>query len=850
MRNRLSQIVIGLVLAILAFPGISNSQTTGNSNPGWRTKEFKVLWYSPDWSDQRDELWELLQGRGLSSAEEARLEQTDSFLKTAFREIAAFYEKNGLGPPNLPLSTGDDDVERWEIYAYRFTDFEEVTEAEQFAAGYYGPNTCGIDAIFSAELALNVSRILDPSNQITDSDKESLYSTAAHELFHAIQSEYDGNYDSLARCDSGEGDGYWPITEGTATAAGTLAFLAKYPDALKRAAIGDLRHGAFPYSSRDFMSAGSAYRERSLPNGDSRASYKTSSFWKHLVDNYGGLAVLDKLLKQEFDYSGDPDLEERYRWLDAAVKEISGKSFYIVYPEFLAEFASFGGSSTKRPFLSNEEQWLQTIYRKGGGDCHPVKLEGPNGGADSVELTSGQVLVEQGTTCFRVKWSGMEPPFVIEVEAEYPDETILDQLHLGVSRVTSGSEEDRCFEWKDTGASSEEGGSRSEFNCSFIKQWVKRSKVRSNFIKIVDRKLWDLGWPAGKNVFFSRELDGSGEAIVVLSNTAPQPWKTKKVPAGSSLNSKLTLRFSTLSVITLSSTKYKPPSYLEGIFPISFSFAPILQTADRYSFYGIVTGSRIAPVGGGPGFQAVSVSDDEKRYILTPTSGGGFAYGSTGPFKAAVWTVAGPSSITCEAAKMGPPETEITRSDDLQLRMKVKADLCVPNGDGKTARVVDTFEGEFVLPFSHRYFLESAQSDVVTPGIELYIDEFLLDATRLGIPIPPGVVMQDGTYPPTALARRRARTGSGSQTSDGETTTNDTEPRCKCTCDEYERIKKKLEEASKKTPPDRSAMSELYCWQKCMPEFRSCFVKKQASVRPEGSRLQAVCLGTGHHDHL
>lgn len=264
---------------------------------------------------------------------------------------------------------------------------------------------------------------------------------------------------------------------------------------------------------------------------------------------------------------------------------------------------------------------------------------------------------------------------------------------------------------------------------------------------------------------------------------------------------------------------FVPPKYFEAGSPVNLT-SPVQQEIDRYTFYGIVTGTRVLPVGQGLGFQTALADDDEKIYYVSPAVAEEFKFGKTGPFKAVVGMVTGPSSVYCDSAKDDAPNANITRSDEFQLRFTVKTDICVYDAATDSAHVVDRMDAEFVLPFGRNYFRETAPSDVVTPGTELYIDEFLRDAALFGIPISPTVLLSDGTYPATL-----PNTGGDGDTSGGGDQKKSGTPECVCTCEEYERIMKVLNEASKNKSQDRKLLSEVYCMQKCRQEFQKCYLK-------------------------
>ncbi|MEZ5346589.1 MAG: hypothetical protein R2681_13645 [Pyrinomonadaceae bacterium] len=862
-------VLVAFALILLPEPVVDAADVLPKpAASSWKTKEFFIVWYSPNFTDGY-EIGEWIRRSDPTPAERLRYIKLDKFLRESLTEIAGFYEANGINEPHLPLVKGSDGVERWKVYAYAFKEGFYVSDTEKHASGYYSNGNCNLlNSIFSRttdfhpsdpELAFDIGHLLGDSPN-AETDLAVLYSTAAHELFHAVQSAYDLKWSSTLQCKSRTGNGYHPLVEGTATAVEAFAIENKYPGWLSQFTLDHPELGAFPYHQFDFMTVGHPSEERESGR-DPDLAYKTSSFWKYLADTYGGLRVFDTIFSSPITGNiegSDPTLADRYRWLDKVVKKItltaalqagnaSGeKGMYLVLPEFYAELASYPDSNFANyaniDFDNDDsDDWLSTIFIGLKGDCHSVELKGDTG-SDEINLFKYSGLVPNGATCIEVKWSELSGPFKIEAEAAYADERTVDQIHLGVASLTFSGTNEFCIDWIDWAVKgSGLGGGRADFKCSFGKPLVKIYD-ETDGEEFVYRREWGMDWPNLKDKVFWEWLEPSGTAILILSNVNVEPGKTVK--AGD--QSPLKIQFSVRQKKSADGRKFEPPKYLDSSLPMNYSvptnfsrpryllmptvYTPgtgLIEGPDRYSFYGVVTGSRVLPFGQGLGFQTAPADDPEKVYYISPAVAEEFKYKQTGPFKAVVGMVTGPSSIYCNSEKDEAPNANIIRSDEFQLRFTVKTDICKYDAATKTARVVETMDAEFVLPFARRYFPKTAKGDTVTPGTEQYIDEFLRDAVLYGIPIPPDVRLSDGSYPANFSGGGGSddENADGSGSSDGEVPASREVPKCNCTCKEYERITKVLEEAKKSNSKDPKILREIYCFQKCMPEFRSCYLK-------------------------
>jgi hypothetical protein len=205
---------------------------------------------------------------------------------------------------------------------------------------------------------------------------------------------------------------------------------------------------------------------------------------------------------------------------------------------------------------------------------------------------------------------------------------------------------------------------------------------------------------------------------------------------------------------------------------------------DRYDTYGVAVGPRM-PGYGLPGLAFRQV-DREGGYAVSTLGADGnpLTHGDTGPFFGVVWagTQRGritPSSAFCPDAAEAPIGI-VRQSDEEMLDMTVATAIC-----NIERQVVDSIEIDVTLPFGRRYFGETRPADAITPGLELYIDEYYRDIRQAGFPLPPGYSRrldsrEDGEAGPVGPS------GPGSDPGSGGNSSVSGAQGCACTCDELE----------------------------------------------------------------
>ncbi|NNE99388.1 MAG: hypothetical protein HKN25_10255, partial [Pyrinomonadaceae bacterium] len=759
-----------LFLAVILVP-VSHSVEAKTKAKKWTTTEFDIRFYSPFASDLP---LKILDDLKLSTAEKLELSALEDDLSKDLTKIAEYFESQGIDEPNLPVIEKAG-AKRYVVFAYDFGGTDTVGRALHCGEVDLGSTKLGL----RTTLTYNLKNI---RNWNATGDRVSLYGTLAHELFHSIQRTYDLKAGSLKMCNWKDGDGFQPTVEGTASAAEALVLENKFPGYLKTLGLKAEATketsslflsgvGLFPYSEREFLAV---EIKKGKPDHGKELHYKTSSFWRYLAERYGGdapVSVFDKLFKIKLS---SPSISQRYKWLNRAVIRISGdpgiansgETLYTVFSEFQAEFASYWDR-----YGITEDKWLEKVY----SDCAEVPLSKKTSfyGEAVVSSSTGKIkeIVENGARCIKLEWQDATQDDDIKIEAKYGDMNVIDQLHLGVAYLETKGTIDSCY---DKISVAKQDGSKKRkskhLECSFGKVFPKEGEI-------CKYKPWILG-AEDKNEegdFFGRDLGSTGRAILILTNIDSKPAETMKVkpPEGSELKIKFSLgrtkladgrRYHPLITIQLRESNLMPsiPASVAGKFT-PFSKNPFIKTAfepesgytllnsqetDRYSIYGIKKPAAMLQSGLGATFQTISVNDPKKKYSILPISASEFRFGYTGPFNGIVSNESNALSSVCKY-QMGQPIGQITKSDDEQLRFKISTDLC--KLVGTELKKVDSISAEFIFPFGRRAFPETIPQDVITPGLELYIDEYLKELARRGLPLPPTVLLSDGSVPGQAV---------------------------------------------------------------------------------------------------
>jgi len=358
-------------------------------------------------------------------------------------------------------------------------------------------------------------------------------------------------------------------------------------------------------------------------------------------------------------------------------------------------------------------------------------------------------------------------------------------------------------------------GARRDLECDFGKLFVKEypdGRVS---------KTWFLGEAAqgtSGGDFFARKLGDSGIAFLVLTNMAPDPFQTETVPQTATDQRPLTLTFSIDRFASADGRQFLPPEIQKVIAPGSLT-DPVPSMVDRYAFYGLVRREPLRIPGTISAFGIESV-DGSTRYSVMPMSSTGYQFGQVGPLFGNVFNGQGAMSGLCDTRGTPRPIGRIEKSSEEQLRISVDTDLCEVRPGGSIARV-DHVAGQFFLPFGRRYYSELTPRDIVTPGLELYIDEYLKHARDAGLPIPPTVHFADGS-PVLGSAGAPSSGGAGSA---GTGLMGGVVPaKCDCSCKAFKELEALARSFKKGAGPADTAVLKKagMCMQQCLPSFAHC----------------------------
>lgn len=777
----------------------------------------------------------------LTEEEKANWASWDKFMEDSFAEIAAYYESENLVPPKAKLETINGS-EKYVVYVYKYEDslaklLRQYISGDDFARGTYVANYCGrffsefiagdINPV-AAAIEINQRDLLDQS--VADASAEVLrtvYNTVAHELFHAIQYRYDDQYSSILACRGRDGPtGHDAVIEGTAEAAAAMATLDKYPGYLSKDTFDahptDI--GVFPYDYTAFLEAydqDENYTPGVSPWWKSSQPYRTSSFWRYFAERFGGLRVYDTLFKEGLS---EATLRGRYDWLDEGLEKVAGSPLYIVFPDFAAEFGSYVPSRYK----GDHADWSGTVFRAlhrlsatGEQACRQVEVTKENGGFDKIVIDndSNNFLFKNTATCIELTWSGLPEPARIEVEAIHARSGVLDQLHLGISQLVSKGRVDRCYEaiMSEVNAGRIE---RAQGDCVYGKVFPGKY---SDGLKV---KRWLFGWQGGRQPqyrggghFFYRGLGSSGWATLVVANIANDPYDTTVITDPRSTGDRLELRFSLRASESRDRRRYQPVDFPD----MTGSLSGPSMGGDRYSGYGVDPDSTRLPGGGLASFGLREVGQSNATFSVSLVGDGGpLQFGETGPVRGnVVGKVSGltaPMSGFCAQGGERPPIGRVDKSDEEQLRITIDTDLCRRDGGGVT--VVDHVAVEVILPFGRRYFPSTAPVDVITPGLEIYIDEYYKDLAAAGVPVPDSFLGGGPAAPGDDVGPSEAASPPGTGPSGGESTGG--QAACECSCEEFEKLQEFGDalEAGDADVADIQALAQ--CTNTCMPQYMRC----------------------------
>lgn len=293
------------------------------SSTRWPTTEFKVVHHEPIVAPYpqagapidavlagiRETLRKAVLGQEKIMERQKYVADAERLVESYLHDIAMRYQEAGFEPPELQR-VNHDGKEKYVVYLYNFSD-------SIWSSEFFEPEPLGI-AYNSFHLGQNwiaINREKHIYIKMTIAERVFLYSTLAHEVFHAIQGTYDRKFGSIRPVETrvtkpraGEN----VIIEGVAQGAAMYLVSKRFPSHLETIESTQFNLGGFLYYTM-FLNA----QRKGSPN-----AYHTGSFWFHLAERFGSLSVIEYLLRRRLPIL--PTMANRIRWLEEGLKNHPG----------------------------------------------------------------------------------------------------------------------------------------------------------------------------------------------------------------------------------------------------------------------------------------------------------------------------------------------------------------------------------------------------------------------------------------------------------------------------------------------------------------------------------------------
>ena len=757
------------------------------------------------------------------------------FFESSLHEIAVALEQAGFRPPSLPVYEDGTDI----YYKINIFDLSDLSKSKLGGVFVSGKSCHDAGTSPTAWFAMNSSYSLP----LTTSREPFIYMILAHELFHSIQESYPETNDALSGC-SGNTDDHLVVNEGTANGVAFKLAMKKWPKFYLR--FRNLKQykpvleedeknvwgsekitvwkydegtgyiyppmvGLRTYNSNflDLSSSDKGAREQ--------APYASVSFWYNLIDRYG-FRIIDHLYRQPLRYGDSPSL---LQWLNNGLNsynpDIGG--LYLAYSHFVTEFASqagsrfpwneFGGlgkdagvgktildtSGTIRPGHTSTGSWQE--MQKGWvmgilGECQQIKLVAGDKETDKLPI----VLDRVSAGCIEITWEGFEDNFELNIEADHSNLRLLDQLNVGLAYQETGDEEIYCY------SKIKPTYNDPLWTCLHEKPFQANGPEELRYTR-----LWSE----------DRYFSGSGRRIYTISNIAKQAEKTRPLPK----DNPVMIHVGIKKADGKDGRQYDPPNTVTKGIPGALTMSP-------ENLYGITT--LPAPANTRLSF-SVPVKGSDLGYAAT-WMGEPPPIGYKGPYKGMLSGPASAGRITgssfCQRHADGVIG-QITRFDRDNLWIELDADICemtIPPPSNGHFPKVDHITASLRFPYGWRYAAGSGPADIVTPGMQVFIDRH---AKRL-----PRVLTGSWQNPGTAITTPGSGTSgpggppglSGSSSTSGDSGSGISE--CTCSCEELADFERSVEDA-KKAGNDEAmramAGPMMACMNPCQREYMICRIE-------------------------
>lgn len=659
----------------------------------------------------------------------------------------------------------------------------------------------------------------------------------AHEVFHVVQNgQAYQDYPDTQRCGDIPG---W-LHEGTADALGMQVTYRRFPNYRPDLSVlGALSFYRLRPYNRAFTWEGDS--EKDDQGNTILANYRSSSFWQHLADHYygGSYAYLsDFLAVPDLTFGGDDWLN----WLDALLRNTDvgpGEPFYLVFPDFLANYAMWGRD--KYPNIG-EEEWLERAF----GGCETVTLSStqPTRGLNlDMEMVSGR--------CLRVKVGGLQAGDIgqIKVMAYGQSFEEMDNLHMAHAslseKVIGGSGlENGCYKLEEK--------ARGKPACLIKPHTGQRQGSPDGWVRT---------WASPRQ----ETTQGGFENLYIFAHTPVHPKDLRHSHKMPPQQVRLSIGLDHMKLTTNATGPVRKATASVNMtsterIPMKGSEAPSLHggvpgfDADALAKLPFQINVPSAAQGLGAGLRMVELTandltsggalDPTHRLVLQPESGS-IPFGSTGRFPVRVTLsdegaveqlndlpqAVTPGDAYAQAQKIaalvnsgvmgggdnvGRAEIEVLAFNDDLLHLRASGSYCrMSDADRKTGacRNPQAFEGEVITPFG--WVWDGAQRFVSTDteGMKLY---------RQRIRGQIGGATGDGgpdVSPPAGGLQTSASTAQVIDPPEVE------QAECTCSCLEYQHFRSlgpRMADPAQSAQASAELQAMMHCPTQCMPQWMTC----------------------------
>lgn len=547
--------------------------------------------------------------------------------------------------------------------------------------------------------------------------------------------------------------------------------------------------------------------------------YSTSSMWTHLSDHYfkGKWRFLANWFS--IDYEFDPGF---LPWLAVNFEAESKVKFYFAYPNFLTEYAVWGG--TKFPHL-DAEAWRKKTFHWGDGaqqtpGCKTVEL---SKNTSKAGVTLYPTFHQLSGRCLKVKVTGLSNGEIatVKIAAYHNESEALDRLHLGTAELS-----DIALEY------------RQPFNCY---EAGTRSRgvpvcLQKPFTGEIPKPLPNTEPSAPAHAFAKtwlsmrqRATDDALENIYVVTHTPltlRDSIDEKEIFKGYRLD--IALDYSGYETSDEGKARKADgtagmggdePLPMDGTGAAGPGSSPLGNAI--FAHVGISIPKFDAEAGGISMFTLTAMHEVLKNDEIVLDEGDKFlimledviGFGETGQHDALLVGTPSGDKMNMQELRLNwpaekPARVTVERYDELAFVVSVEGGFCrLKDYDEITeeCRNPVTFSGRLLKPFGWAYDPDNRFNPVSTPGMQVYAETFERNlARRFGggsRKVGPGPLAEPDGAPPRQYT----------------STTITQIPGCDCSCENYLSLLSISDGMNRGEAPPDDMEARLQDMQKCMP---------------------------------